>query len=248
MILMYHHIAPPEVIPENCNLLDGWNFTHSPKAFERQLVELRQQGYHFVSLSGLVSDIQNHGSELAKTVTVTFDDGWVDNFTYALPILRRLSIPATFFCTTEHIQKGETVSTKMSVEQLEELVASGMTIGGHTRTHPNLTQLSIDQARDEIAGCKNDLEQALGIEVQFLAYPGGAFNRKVARLTQEAGYTAACSVLGPARNDSSSLFWLYRDVLSETMKTWGDMYRLSPAARRLLEFRIARRLHCTLAQ
>jgi peptidoglycan/xylan/chitin deacetylase (PgdA/CDA1 family) len=242
MILMYHHVAPPEAVPKDHVPLQGWAFTHSPEGFERQLFELRRRGYRFVSLPGLVRDIQEHGSEPPRTATVTFDDGWVDNFTYALPILKRLSIPATFFCTTSHVQKGVEDSTKMTVAQLKELLAAGMAIGGHSRTHAVLTEVPPEQAREEIAGCKNDLERALGIEVPFFAYPGGAFNRDVARFTQQAGYTAACSTLGPAHNSRSSIFWLYRDLLTESMSTWGDRYRLCPAARRLLEFRVARRL------
>ena len=248
MILMYHHVAPPEAMPKDPAPLEGWNFTHSPEGFERQLVRLRQRGYRFVSLADLVEGIRKNRIEQAKTVVVTFDDGWVDNFIYALPILKRLAIPATFFCTTRHLQKGGEDAKKMNVAQLRELLAAGMTIGGHSHTHPNLAKLAMETAREEIAGCKKDLEQALGIEVRFFAYPGGAFNRDVARLTQEAGYTAACSVLGPARNDRSSMFWLYRDVLSESMNTWGDKYRLCPAARRLLEFRVLRRLKHKLEQ
>ena len=130
----------------------------------------------------------------------------------------------------------------MGLGQLRELLRAGMTIGGHSRSHPDLTRLPPEEAKMEINGCKEDLEQSLGVPVRFFAYPGGAFNRDVARWTQEAGYTAACSVLGPARNDSSSLFWLYRDLLSETMNTAQDYYRLSPFARQLFAFRVRRRL------
>jgi peptidoglycan/xylan/chitin deacetylase (PgdA/CDA1 family) len=239
---MYHHVAPAEMVPKDSAPMEGWQYTHSPEGFGRQLVELRRRGYRFVSLPSLVEEIQKRGVEHAKTAVVTFDDGWVDNLTYALPILKQLAIPATFFCTTDHIYKGEGRSKKMSVAQLWELLTAGMTIGGHTRTHPDLTKLAPDQAREEIAGCKNDLEQALGIQVQFFAYPGGSFNGNVVRLTQEAGYTAACSVLGPGKNDRSTLFCLYRDVLGETMNNWHDRYRLSPTLRRILGFRVRRKL------
>jgi peptidoglycan/xylan/chitin deacetylase (PgdA/CDA1 family) len=243
MILMYHHIAPPEVVPKDRAPLEGWNFIHSPKGFERQLVELRRRGYRFVSLGSLVDDLKRNAIEPTKTIALTFDDGWLDNFSYAFPILKGLSIPAIFFCTTRHIQNGVNEAKKMTVAQLQELLAAGMSIGGHTRAHHDLTKLTLEQAREEIAGCKSDLEQALGVEVKFFAYPGGAFNQDVVRLTQEAGYTAACSVLGPAHNDRSSLFWLYRDVLSESMTTWADRYRLSPPMRWLLQYRVARRLN-----
>jgi peptidoglycan/xylan/chitin deacetylase (PgdA/CDA1 family) len=247
MILMYHHVAPRDAVPQSQAPGEGWNFNHSPEGFERQILELRRRGYRFVSLANLVRHIQKHGSEPPKTAVVTFDDGWVDNFVYAFPILKRLSIPATFFCTTSHVQKGVDDSTKMTVAQLKELLAAGMTVGGHSRTHATLTQLPPAQAREEIAGSKDDLEHALGSSVEFFAYPGGAFNQIVVHLTQEAGYTAACSTLGPARNSRFSLFRLYRDLLTESMTSWGDLYRLRPTVRRLLEFRVTRRLKQRLA-
>ncbi len=242
MILMYHHVAPLGDPSADGARLHGWRYNHSPEAFEFQLREMRRRGYRMVSLDTLVDEIHHHGVEPPKTVAVTFDDGWLNNFTHAFPILQAHAVPATFFCTTDHLQTGAPDPNKMTPAQLRALIAAGMTIGGHTRTHPDLTRLPLEQARAEIAGCKQDLEQALGVGIRFFAYPGGAFNRDIARLTREAGYTAACSVLGPARNDPSSLFWLYRDVLSETMDAWSDRYRLSPAARRLLEFRVRRRL------
>jgi len=242
MILLYHHIAPLEARPSAPEPGEGWDFTLSPEGFEEQLLTLRGRGYRFISLGEMVDDIHKHGAEDNRTAVVTFDDGWVDNHRFALPVLKRLVITAAFFVTSAHLRNDVQDERKMSLLQLKELLAAGVTIGGHTRSHPDLTALTIPQARDEIAGCKQDLERLLGLRVAFFAYPGGAFNREVARLTQEAGYAAACSVLGPAPNDATSLFWLYRDVLSESMSTWGDKYRLCPAARRLLSFRVVRRL------
>ncbi len=248
MILMYHHVAPPEAVPLYQAPNEGWGFRHSPEGFERQLVEVRRRGYRYVPLVEMVEGIRKEGAEDPKAVVITFDDGWVDNYQFALPVLKRLSIPATFFVTSAHLGQGTHDEKRMSVAQLTELLDAGMSIGGHSRTHPTLTRLPLEQAREEIAGCKQDLEQTLGVPVRFFAYPGGAFNRDVVRLTQAAGYTAACSVLGPARNDTSALFWLYRDLLTEPMNTWGDRYRLCPLARRLLSFRTTRRLKHQLEQ
>ncbi len=242
MILMYHHVAPAEAVPAAPAGNEGWEFTVSPQGFERHLVKLRRRGYRFITLDDLVNVIQKRGAEEPRTVVVTFDDGWLDNYQHDLPVLKRLSIPATFFVTSAHLRKGPQDEKKMGLAQLKELLAAGMTIGGHSRSHPTLNRLPVEHARAEIGGCKEDLQQALGVPVQFYAYPGGAFNTDVARLTQEAGYTAACSVLGPRRNDTSSVFWLYRDILSESLATLGARYRLCPAARRLLSFRVTRRL------
>jgi peptidoglycan/xylan/chitin deacetylase (PgdA/CDA1 family) len=244
MILLYHHVASTEHMPHapDCIREEGWQFTHSPKAFEFQLRELRKRGYQFISLGKLVNDIQAVGSERDNSIAVTFDDGWLDNYLFALPILKKLGIPATFFVITDHLRADRPDATRMKREQLRELLAQGMTIGSHTRTHPDLARISEDAARDEIAGSKADLEDSLKVTVDFLAYPGGAFNACVAELAREAGYRAACSVLGPKVNDSSSLYWLYRDLLSPGLDTLGDRYRLSKIARKALAFRVNRRL------
>jgi len=237
MILMYHHVAPPESVP-----FEHRNINHTPAGFERQLRELLRRGYRFESLSDCLRNIGKTGAETPRTVQLTFDDGWVDHYQFALPILRKLGLTATFFVTTEHVHRGIDDPAKMSARQMLELLDAGMTIGGHSRSHPTLTALSLVDARAEIAGCRDDLQKALGIEADFFAYPGGAFNPSVAQLVVEAGYRAACSVIGPARNDASTTYWLYRDVLTEEMNAPRDRYRLSPLARRLLEFRVKKRL------
>src|ERR1035441_3961404 len=158
MILMYHHIAPPQAVPLVREQIEGWEFTHSPQEFERQLIALRQRGYRFISLAEIVDDIRKRGVEDNRSVAVTFDDGWVDNYLFALPVLKGLSIPATFFVTTAHQGKGTQDEKRMSHAQLKELLGVGMTVGGHTRTHPTLTRLPLEQARAEIVGCKEDLQ------------------------------------------------------------------------------------------
>jgi peptidoglycan/xylan/chitin deacetylase (PgdA/CDA1 family) len=189
-----------------------------------------------------VDEIQATGKEKPDSIAITFDDGWIDNYTCAAPLLRKLAIPATFFVVAACADSG-----RMNSDHWRELSAQGFTIGSHTRTHPDLTRVSDDAAREEIAGSKADIERALGMTVDFLAYPGGAFNTRVAALAREAGYRAACSVLGPRDNNSSSLYWLYRDLLSPRLDTLGDYYRLSKIARKAFAFRVNRRLKRRLA-
>lgn len=133
----------------------------------------------------------------------------------------------------------------MTVKQLLELLEAGMGIGGHTRTHPAhpaLTRISELQATDEIAGCKADIESALSIPVKLFAYPGGDFNSSIVQIVREAGYIAACSIIGFGQNDISSLFWLYRDVLTEEKNNLRDLFIFSPLARRLVFLRNKRLL------
>ena len=242
MILMYHHISPRTAFPDNPDPSEGWQFAHSPEGFERHLRELDRRGWRFLSLPDMVRIIRETGQEPSKAVAITFDDGWRDNYDHALPLLLKLGRTATFFLTTDHFHRGVEEAKKMSAAQVRDLVGAGMTVGGHTRTHPDLTRIPEGQAQEEIEGCKADLEGLLGRPVTCFAYTGGAFNRRVAELTRCAGYQAACSVLGPADNDRSSPFWMFRDLITEGMHRPADRYRLSPLARRLLAWRVRRKL------
>lgn len=244
MILLYHHVAPAAAVPDCPPPQDGWAFTLSAEQFDRHLEHFSRKGYAFITLEELGRHIGTHGREPRKCVTVTFDDGWLDNFTYALPVLKARGIPACFFVTTAEL--GETGGKKMSLSQLATLQREGMELGTHTRTHPNLTTLSPAEAFEEIAGSKQDLERALGAQVKYFAYPGGAFNRALSELVREAGYAGACSVLGPCVNTRESLFWLYRNTLSDGLGTLGDRYRLSPALTRVFSYRVRGRLAARL--
>ena len=136
----------------------------------------------------------------------------------------------------------------MSGPQLRELTKHGMEVGAHTRTHPDLARLNIDQAREEIGGSRQDLEQLLGQSVDLLAYPGGSFNRQVATVAAEAGYRAACSVIGLGINDPDTMYWLYRDTLSGQLNTWRDRLRMSGIGHGLLNGRARKRVSGMLGE
>jgi len=242
MILMYHHLAPREAISKNPPPDEAWGLNHTPHAFKEQVLALRRRGWRFQSLVETVAEIRRTGREPRRTVEITFDDGWIDQYEYGMPMLKELGVTATFFVTTEHLRMGSRDPKRMGREQLLRLREAGMTVGGHTRTHRDLIKLSATEAREEIGGCKADLEAVLGDSIGLFAYPGGSFNAEVANLARECGFDAACSALGPARNDRSTLYWLHRDLLSEGTDSLRDRYRLSPLARWMFAFRVKHRL------
>ncbi len=251
MILVYHHVSPLASVPapEEREHNEGWEYTIAPEAFRNQLQLLRKRGFRFISLDHLASLLLQGENEPADTIVVTFDDGWIDNWNHAWPILKELEIPATFFVTTEHLRKGAMVEgKKMGPKALLKLAESGMTIGAHTRTHADVSRVAKEIARDEIAGSREDLANVLGEPPRFFAYPGGAFNRPAADLVGEAGYTAACSVVGGGRNTPGDRYWLYRTVLSERLNTLRDRIFLSPLARPFLSSRAKRTTAALLGQ
>lgn len=245
MILMYHHVCPCAEIPRDQLPLEGWKYNIEPGKFETQLQTMRALGRRFVSLDEYLSELQTGST--SQLVTVTFDDGWVDNLRYAFPILAALGLPSTLFVVSKEMQ-GVQRNRRLSTDELRGLKDYGVTVGAHTRTHPNLAQLRDQELVEELGGCKADLEDLLGIAVKYLAYPGGRFNRRVVEVAREAEFEAACSVISWGFNSEASRFWLYRDVFSDQMDSLSDRLRLNRLTRSLLSWRAKRSLQRMLAQ
>lgn len=245
MILMYHHVCPCAEIPSDQVPLEGWKYNIAPGKFETQLQTLRALGRRFVSLDEYLSEL--HTGSTSQLVTVTFDDGWVDNLRYAFPILAALGLPSTLFVVSKEMQ-GVQRNRRLSTDELRGLKDYGVTVGAHTRTHPNLAQLRDQELVEELGGCKADLEDLLGVGVKYLAYPGGRFNRRVVEVARETGFKAACSVISWGFNSEASRFWLYRDVFSDQMDSLSDRLRLNRLTRSLLSWRAKRSLQRMLAQ
>lgn len=245
MILMYHHVCPRGEVPADQAPLEGWKYSIDPADFEAQLRKLLSFGRRFVSLDEYLSEIQSGST--SRLVTVTFDDGWVDNLRYAFPILTALGLPSTLFVVSREMS-GVPRNRRLSTDELRELKDYGVTVGAHTRTHPNLAQLRDQELVEELGGCKADLEDLLGVDVKYLAYPGGRFNHRVVEVTQQVGFKAACSVISWGFNSEASRFWLYRDVFSDQMNSWSDRLRLNRRSRSLLSWRAKRSLRRMLTQ
>jgi peptidoglycan/xylan/chitin deacetylase (PgdA/CDA1 family) len=139
------------------------------------------------------------GSE--ASVAVTFDDGFADIRRHALPILEQEAIPATLFAVTgvlgglnEWMDRSVFPPRRiMSASELRDLQAAGVEVGSHTVSHPSMVDLSLEEAAREARESKDALEQILGREVRYFAYPYGRYNLAVKDAVRAAGYRAACS-------------------------------------------------------
>ncbi|MEI7701794.1 MAG: polysaccharide deacetylase family protein [Planctomycetia bacterium] len=236
MILMYHHVCPAGCVPAESAALEGWGYRISPEDFRRQLLWFQQRGWKYVSLEQYIAFFADPHQQNARHIAVTFDDGWIDNFQYALPVLTDLKIPATIFVVSGEMS-GVSPLRRMSERQLQQLADVEIEVGAHTRTHPNLPTLSDQALREELSGARQDLEQVINRPVRYLAYPGGRFDRRVVDFVKEAGYEAACSVIGCGQNSERSRYWLYRDVFTEAMDSLKDSVKTHPRLRNLLHWR-----------
>lgn len=134
---------------------------------------------------------QKGGSAPKKTVIVTtsWDDGHRDDLRVA-ELLTARNLPGTFYVTSGGL--GE--SSRLSAGDLRNLAAAGFEIGGHTVSHPVLTELGADRVRREVVDCKVELEAILGREVVSFAYPKGKFNAAVVTQVKQAGFRCARGV------------------------------------------------------
>lgn len=239
MILMYHHVCPADKVPTDVVSLEGWRYCISPTDFRRQLQRLRQAGWTYVSLETYVAGLETGETRRNRWLSVTFDDGWLDNFQYAVPILTELGVPGTIFVVAGAMA-GVPAERRMTVSQLRQLSGAQVEVGAHTRTHPNLPTLGDTQLRAEIGGAKQDLEQILGRSVRHLAYPGGRFDQRIVESVKSAGYDAACSVIGGGWNSAGTRYWLYREVFTDEMNSLKDRVKSSPLWRSLLQWRAER--------
>lgn len=244
MILMYHHVCPTNAVPAQQVPLEGWRYCIDPLDFRNQLLLLKREGWTFVSLADYLQQLNDRPLR-RRLVTVTFDDGWRDNWDYAVPILRDLQIPAVIFVVSGQLT-GVAADRRMTSEQLQGLAAANIEVGAHTRTHPNLTTLPPEQLQEELSGSRRDLEAVVNQSVRYLAYPGGRFNQNVVEATKAAGFKAACSVIGLGGNSTQSRYWLYRDVFTDQMQTLRDRLKRAPFFRRLLHPRAERKAQRSL--
>lgn len=251
MILMYHHVCPAECVPREHAPLEGWQYCLSPQQFLLQLTTLQLRGWQFVSLQNYCARLAQPISSRARLACVTFDDGWADNFEFAVPVLSRLGIPAVIFVVSGEMS-GVPQHRRMTVPQLLSLRQHGITVGAHSSTHAVLPRLSAASLQSQVADCRHRLQDLTGEGIEFFAYPGGRFNLPVVEAVQQAGFQAACSVIGMAVNSPHSRFWLYRDVFSDGMDQFSDHLRSTFWCRRLLgwraKLRVARRLQDTSPQ
>lgn len=199
-VLYYHSIDPSEA---NELIL-------SPEKLKKQLKYILDEGYIPLSMSELYAHLSNNKEIPKKSIVITFDDGYMDNYTYAFPILKELGINATFFIITNGIDDGY----YMPKDQLIELDKAGMDIMAHTESHPYLSKYPYEIQLGELTRSKEKLENILGKPVDFLAYPYGDYNDDTLKATKEAGYKMAFTINRGLASSDTSLLELKRIYVS----------------------------------
>jgi peptidoglycan/xylan/chitin deacetylase (PgdA/CDA1 family) len=213
-ILLYHSVSD-----EASPVFAPWAV--APREFEAQLRYLRQNDFSPLTVSQLVSLLKQKLPLPEKPVVITFDDGFLDFYTSAWPLLRHYECTATLYVVTSYmgqtsrwlVAEGESKRPMMSWDQLRDVQRQGIECGAHTQTHPQLDTLSRNAARDEIVGSKRVLEAHLGRPVTSFAFPHGYHSPSVKQLVREAGFNNACAVKHAMSFGQDDLFALSRIIV-----------------------------------
>ena len=183
-ILMYHSVRPIDFTKTNAFVS---SLTLPPTEFERELIYLKSRGFTSITMRDLALHLRGEMNLPSKPVILTFDDGFMNDYQYAFPLLKAYGLTGTFFIVSGFVGKAE----YMTWEQVTDLARSGMEIGSHTITHPDLTSLSPSVLESQLLVSKETLQEKVGVPVRALSYPGGAFNADVEAAAQRAGYEVA---------------------------------------------------------
>lgn len=219
-ILMYHMIAPHKDRAQ----FNGLRV--SPEMFEKQLHYLFSHGWHSYTMSEL---IQYRDSLPKKSFVLTFDDGYLDNYTNALPLLKKYHFKATLYLVVNrhnnewsiHRKKNHNTGElrkepKLEDPQILEMIESGcFEIGIHTMNHLNFLSLSPEETTYEIKKAKQIVESKFDITCYSFSYPFGLYKEKDWLVVRDAGFTNATTTQkGISKLEVSNLFLLKRITIS----------------------------------
>lgn len=204
-VLMYHHV----------NQHKGDMVTVSPAVFEGQMRHLKAAGCETLTLDQLTGYMAGRFKPGRKSVVVTFDDGWLDTYLYAFPILRAHSITAAVFVVTDtassvkggaplphaHVpthreskallRAGRPGLVTLSWDLMREMADSGLVeFQSHTKTHRECHHLNEAELYEELGGSKQAIEQNLARQCRHLCWPRGKFSEAAVRVARDVGYQA----------------------------------------------------------
>lgn len=224
-ILMYHRInvvRPSTPAPSR-------GLTVHPADFARQMAWLKRQGYRTITQRELFEALMCRRRLGPKPIMITFDDGYRDVFFKASPVLMRLGMRATAYVVSGRISGRD--PSFLTWPLLHALERRGIEIGSHTVAHHDMTSQSDAEMLDDLKSSRRALERKLGHRAPWLAYPFGAYDERVERLTRRAGYLLAVTTQAGTVHSARQPFALPRLRILDTTRVRGLAALLGTSAR-----------------
>ncbi len=217
-VLLYHDVVPPG------SKIDAPRLVVRQDQLDRQLAAMLDFGFTCIPFSRVVEVVRGGPPPTSLSFAITFDDGLLDVYRHARPILESRGCSACVFIVNDRI--GKTAdwmrarrggpSLLMDRHHILDLKDRGYEFGAHGCTHTPMTDLPDDRIENELFHSRMQLSEWLGQDVTMLAYPYGRFNPSVRSAAQRAGYTAAASVIAGLNRPGTDPMAIRRIIASQS--------------------------------
>ena len=232
-VFMYHHVNPHK----------GDMVTVTPGVFDAQMKFLSETGYRTLSADELVEFAGGNLAIKGKAVAVTFDDGYLDNYVHAFPILKKYGIKAILFLAADWVEKSSRVMNKWEISIPSHKEGKDLMSGGrfhkvvmnwdmiremqdsklvefysHTMTHRRCAELTEEELKRELKDSKTILEERLNRPCPYICWPKGSYNESSVRIAKESGYKALFTTERDIVQHGSDMFHLGRIVVKDDLK------------------------------
>lgn len=189
-ILMYHYISEP---PPDADIY-RIDLSVPPEKFREQMAYLAKNGYTPIDLYQLSAAVTAQIELPEKPIVLTFDDGYLDNYENAFPILQEFGFIGTFFVITDLADQG--AEGYANWEQLKEMAAAGMRIESHTKNHPDLSTMGRADIIFQALGSQETIAAHIGYMPRYLCYPGGRYDEETMQILSELDMWGAVTTQG----------------------------------------------------
>ena len=202
-VLMYHHIQPETT----AKTLGQTSLTVDSDIFDQQMAYIAANGYTPIWANELVNALLTHSQLPGKPVVITMDDGYADNDTYALPVLRKYGFKANLMLASGLVGAN---SDMLTWDQVNDMKNNGVYITNHTWSHYSINHGPQDKIESEIDTAQNQIQQYTGQTVNIFTYPYGAFNNNAIETLQRKSYLGAFSEIPGQYQCDSFIMTLHR--------------------------------------
>ena len=202
-IILYHWIA---VSPINSQ------YYVPPEKFDEEMKLLHDWGYTTITTELLIKSITEGADLPPRPILITFDDGHLNNYTAAFPIMKKYGFTGVLYIIANYMG----TDNYMNADQIKEMAAAGWEVGSHSISHMDLTSLEPYRQRLEVVESRTLLEEALGVPILTIAYPFGISNPGVIDYAHFANYIGGMSLGFTYDQGISNLYTLQRRDIKGT--------------------------------